>query len=274
MDDNGDSAGERQVSEPHSTVELSRAVRTGGEDDTGTGWPAEPSPKRRPRRHLIASVLSAPRRWALGAVGVLAAIVLIVVLVLVTQALGWLPKVGNPFEKQTTDRSGPVLLLEIRDLSHYVAAEGEFQVVIDVQQDYKYVPDFLKNQRWLFVATGTVEAYVDFAGIGDGAIIESADRKSVSVKLPAPALSRPNIDHSKSYVFAEEKGLWDRLTGIFGGDDPNYQQLLYELADQKIGDAAKQAKLTDRASENTRKMLESLLHSLGYTTTEITFVTP
>jgi hypothetical protein len=198
---------------------------------------------------------------------------LIVALVLGASGIGLLPHLHNPFQSKTTDRSQPVLLKSIQDLSRFVAAEGNFEVVIDLQNDKKYVPDFLLNQRTLFVAAGSVEAYVDFATIGQGAITDSADHKTVEIRLPAPQLGKPNLDHDKSYVFAEQRGLINRVGDLFSGD-PNRLQQLYQLGEQKIGAAAKDAGLTDRAQQNTRKMLDSMLRSLGYTTISVVFAAP
>lgn len=202
-----------------------------------------------------------------------ATVALVVALFLGVQMAGWLPGLHNPFASKTTDRSQPVLLQSIQDLSRFVAAEGNFQVVIDLQNDKKYVPDFLVNDRTLFVAAGSVEAYVDFATIGQGAITESLDHKTVEIKLPAPALNKPNLDHDKSYVFAQQRGLLNRVSDLFS-NDPNRQQELYKLGEQKIADAAKDSGLAERAQENTRKMLDSMLRSLGYSSITVTFAAP
>jgi len=143
-------------------------------------------------------------------------------------------------------------------------------VIIDVQKDKKYIPDVLFNERTLFVAVGTVDAYVDFSQLGEGAItIDQATRK-VTIKLPPPQLEPPTINHDRSYVFSEQRGLANRIGDLFGGD-PNRQQVLYQAGEQKIADAAKASELTKRAQDNTQKMLEQMLRSLGYDTIEITF---
>jgi hypothetical protein len=205
--------------------------------------------------------------WLAGIIG------LAIVLVLGVQVSGLMPSWRNPFAKETTDRSQPPLLLSIQNLSRYVAAEGNFQVVIDLQKDRKYVPDFLLGERTLFVGAGSVECYVDFAKISEGAVVQSADRKSVEIKLPAPQLGKTNLDLDQSYVFAENRGLINRLGEVFGGD-PNRQREAYQLAEERIGTAARDSGLSDRARENTRKMLEGLLRSLGYETVSVTYVTP
>ena len=132
---------------------------------------------------------------------------LVIAVVLGLKSVDLWPDIKNPFATEKTDRSGPVLLKSIQDLSRYVAAEGSFQVLIDLQEDKKYIPDIFFNQRTLFVGAGTVNAYVDFSTLGEGAIKESADHKSVEITLPAPTLEKPNIDHDRSYVYSEERGL-------------------------------------------------------------------
>jgi hypothetical protein len=253
--------------------------------ETGTGWPASSDTVA---MDTLASdpAASDPAADARGPVVVrtgggflrglfflTATVAVVVATVLGMTAVGILPHVKNPFGGRTTDRSQPTLLKSIQDMSRFVAAEGNFQVIVDVQNDQKYVPDFLVNDRTLFVAAGVVEAYVDFGAIGQGAITESADHKTVEIKLPAPQLNKPSINHDKSYVFAQQKGLLNHLGDVFAGD-PNKLQQLYQLGEQKIADAAKSSELQQRAEDNTRKMLEGMLRSLGYTSVTIRYATP
>jgi hypothetical protein len=183
------------------------------------------------------------------------------------------PNIRNPFATETTDKSSPVLLQSIQDLSQYVAAEGNFQVIVDLQENKRYVPDILFNQHTLFVGVGSVDAYVDFAGLTEGAIVISPDGSSVEITLPAPVLEKPSLDPDESRIYAEERGLVNIL-GDLVGNDPNKQAQLYQLAEAKIMEAAEKSQLAQRAETNTRAMLESLLHQLGYERVTITFVKP
>src|SRR5690349_18792170 len=132
---------------------------------------------------------------------------LIVALCLGLRAIHVLPSFDNPFSDKTTDRSQPVLLQSMRDLSRYVAADGTFQVIVDLQEDKENIPDFLLNQRTLFVGSGTVEEYVDFGTLTEGALkVDNAD-KSVRIELPAPQQGQAALDMERSYVVAEERGL-------------------------------------------------------------------
>jgi Protein of unknown function (DUF4230) len=254
----------RQSGEQFRTAELpevAQRVIDRESDDTDRPAPPPDSP------YGFGGRLMRGLFWLVATMG------LVVALVLGAQGLGLIPHFGNPFQPKTTDRTGPVLLKSIQDLSRFVAAEGNFEVIVDVQNNRKYVPDFLLNDRVLFVAAGSVEAYVDFATIGQGAITESADKKTVEIRLPAPALGKPNIDNDRSRVFAQQKGLFNKIGDLFSGD-PNRLQQVYQLAEEKIANAAKDSGLLERAQENTRKMLDSMLRSLGYTTITVVFAAP
>jgi Protein of unknown function (DUF4230) len=195
--------------------------------------------------------------------------VVVVVIVLVAQALHLVPGWFNPFAEQTKDRSGPVVLKSIRDLSRYEAAVGEYQVVVDLEKDAKFLPSAIRGQRTLFVGNGSVNAYVDFSKLASGAVTINKDRTIATVKLPHAQLEPTNLDPKKSYVFATQRGFLDRIGEFFSGN-PNDQQQLYVLATQKIQTAAQQSGLLQRADQNTKHMLENLLKALGFTTVTVT----
>ncbi len=195
---------------------------------------------------------------------------LIVVACLGLRAVHVLPSFDNPFSSKTTDRSQPVLLQSMRDLSRYVAADGSFQVIVDLQDDKNNIPDFLVNRRVLFVGAGTVEEYVDFSQIGDKALTIDDTKKTVTITLPAPQQTTASLDMTKSYVVTEDRGLLNRIGDAFKSDAGKQQQV-YALAQTKITDAAHDSGLDARAKVNTQHMLESLFTRLGYTTVTVTF---
>jgi hypothetical protein len=229
--------------------------------ESDTGWPDERPPQRRSGWGPIRAF------FFLVAVAALIGAVLVGF-----KAIDLLPHFGKPFAERTTDRSQPVLLKSIQDMSRYVAATGNFEVVVDTEKDRAYVPNIIFSERVLFVGAGSVDAYVDFSGLSEDAITVSDDQASVTVRLPAPQLAKPNIDHNRSYVFSEQRGILNRIGDMFSGN-PNEQRDLYMLAEKKIADAAAQTELSKRAQDNTEKMLRGMLTSLGFTEITITWVT-
>ncbi|HET7489408.1 MAG TPA: DUF4230 domain-containing protein [Acidimicrobiales bacterium] len=188
-------------------------------------------------------------------------------------SLHLLPSLHNPFGTHSVDRSQPALLKAVQDLSDYHAASGNFQVVVDVEKDAKFMPSFVRGERTLFVASGTVDAFVDFAGLGSGAVTVSPDGHGVTVALPHARLADPRIDPEASRVVTRQRGVLDRLGGVFT-DTPTGERQLYLLAEKKVGAAAAGGGVRERAEANTRTMLEGMLRSLGYTDVTVTFGDP
>jgi hypothetical protein len=199
--------------------------------------------------------------------GVVAAVV---VLAVVLSAVHLLPQLRNPFAETTTDRSQPVLLQSITQLSRYEAASGSFEVVVDLQRHSSFLPSFIEGSDTLFVAQGSDIAYVDFSQLKSQALRVSADRTAVTVTLPHAQLEPAVLNVRKSYVFAQQQGLANRITNFFSGN-PNSQQQVYELAQQKIQTAAGQSPLVSEAQKNTQAMLEGMLRSLGFQQVTVTF---
>ena len=194
--------------------------------------------------------------WKVGR----AAVVVFAAVVLLLWLISRIPNL-NPFAEETVDRSGPAILQSVRDLSQYHAAVGDFQVVVDLEKDVPWVPDILAGERTLFVAAGSVSAYVDLGGLGEDALSVDEEQRTVEVRLPEGALEKPSLDQKRTYVFDQERGAFNRIESLFSTPD---QQELYVLAEEKIAEAAEQARLTDRAERNTRTMLTGMFDSLGY----------
>ncbi|MFD1540314.1 DUF4230 domain-containing protein [Nonomuraea guangzhouensis] len=203
------------------------------------------------------------RRWRY-----LAGFLVVAVLLVVGGRLAWTWL--NPLGEQTIDRSQPVLLQSIKDLSRFEAATGNFQVVVDLEKDARFLPDAVKGTRTLFVGAGNVDAYVDFSAMGANGVTVNKDRTEATIRLPRAQLEKPNLDNRRSYVFAQQRGLLDRVQG-FLSSSPNDQRELYVLAETKIAEAASSSDLRARADANTKAMLEGMLKSLGFTKVTVKF---
>jgi hypothetical protein len=205
----------------------------------------------------------AGRRWGRRLLMLIGTVGVIVAIVIGLKTIDLWPSWPNPFASETTDRSGPVLLESMRDLGQYVAAEGTFMVPVDIQESNRVLPDFLAGRRTLFMGAGSVDAFVDFSGLENDAIKVSPDGTSVEIMLPPPQLEKPSLDVNRSYVLAQERGLFNRVGDMVGGN-ANDQQQVYQRAEQKIAEAAEQSPLKDQAKTNTQAMLERLLKQLGF----------
>lgn len=204
------------------------------------------------------------RPLVLGAVG--AALVLLLVTLFVDP---W-DLLPNPFSRDRVDRSGPALLERLEDLSEYRAASAQLQVLVDVEDDVRFVPSFVAGERTTFLAFGNVDAVVDFDALGEGDVEVSDDRTSVTVTLPQARIADVEVDPERSYVVNRDRGVLDRLGSVFA-DSPTGERDLYLLSEDKLRAAADESELTERAEANTGRMLEALFRSLGFTDVTITF---
>jgi Protein of unknown function (DUF4230) len=202
--------------------------------------------------------------------GLVTAIVAVIVLVVVLSAVHLLPQLRNPFAETTTVRSQPVILKSITNLSRYEAASGSFEVVVDLTKRTSLIPSFLAGSETLFIGQGTDIAFVDFGQLKSKAITMNANRTAVTVTLPKAQLEPAVLNVSQSYVYAQQQGLFNRIGNFFSGD-PNSQQQVYILAQQKIQTAAQQSPLLTEAQKNTEGMLVGMLTSLGFQHVTVTF---
>ncbi|MFD9500060.1 DUF4230 domain-containing protein [Streptomyces sp. NPDC060035] len=212
----------------------------------------------------------ARRRGCLTAAGLCAAAI---VLLLLGTRLSLLPGLGDIFGEETTDRSGPAVLKSIQDMSAYEAASGNFQVVVDLEKDAKYLPDAVRGTRTLYVGAGTVGAFVDLGKVTENGVVVNEDRTTAELRLPHAVLGKPALDPDRSYAVSKQRGLLDRL-GDFFSDNPGSEQAVNKLAAKHIGEAAKESGLTQRAEKNTTSMLQGLLGSLGFDTVTVRYTDP
>lgn len=202
---------------------------------------------------------------------VLGAVVLLLVVLFAGIRLSVLPGLKDLFGTETEDRSGPVLLESIQDISRYDAASGNFQVVVDLEKDAKFLPDAVRGSRTLYVGAGTVDAYVDLGKLDEDDVRVDDDRTSATLRLPHARLGKPALDPERSYAVSKQRGLFDRLGDLFS-DNPGSEQAVQKLAVRHIGDAAKESGLIARAETNTTEMLEGLLRSLGFKEVRVGYV--
>ncbi|MFH9610870.1 DUF4230 domain-containing protein [Streptomyces sp. NPDC017448] len=221
---------------------------------TSSDGTPEPAPHGGEKRH------ARPSRGWLKALGAGAAVL---ALLFAGSRLSLLPGLDGLFGEETHDRSGPAVLQSIQDMSAYEAASGNFQVVVDLEKDTRFVPDALRGTRTLFVGAGTVDASVDLGRITEDGVVVNEDRTEAEIRLPRAVLGKPSLDPDRSYAVSKQRGLLDRL-GDFFSDNPGSEQAVNKLAARHIAEAAKESGLTARAEKNTAAMLKGLLGSLGF----------
>ncbi|WP_075738156.1 DUF4230 domain-containing protein [Streptomyces acidiscabies] len=202
---------------------------------------------------------------------VLTSVVVVLAVMFAGIRLSLLPGLRDFFGTETQDRTGPALLQSIQDMSRYEGASGNFQVVVDLEKDAKFLPDAIRGTRTLYVGAGTVDAYVDLGKVADKDVTVDKDRTTATLRLPHAQLATPALDPDRSYAVSKQRGLLDRLGDLFSGN-PNSEQAVQKLAVKHIGEAAQQSELTARAETNTTGMLKGLLRSLGFKEVTVSYI--
>lgn len=164
------------------------------------------------------------------------------------------------FQGSQVDRSQPVMLKSIQDIKQFHAAVGNFEVLLDIEDEAGWVPGFIAGRRTLFVGAGTVNAYVDFSGFADGDLNLSPDGKSLTIRLPEAKLDKPNLNHDRSGIYDQDRGIIERIADAI--ETPKQKQF-FVMAETKMAAAAQESELLKQATENTKSMLIGTFGSVG-----------
>jgi len=204
--------------------------------------------------------------------GGLSAATLAVVLFLAVgaaQHFSLLPHVSNPVKEKTVDRTGPVLLKSLSDLSEYHASTGEYEVTVDLEKDVKYVPSAVAGEHVIYDAVGSADGVVDLSDL-DTRSVKVTTGRHVIVTVPHATVGSVQLDLDRSKVVARKRGLANRLTSVFN-DSPTSEKGAQIAGRRKLAAAATESRLRERAERNTRVFLTEMLKSAGATRVTVRF---
>jgi len=181
---------------------------------------------------------------------------------------GWL-NLGNIFSSRTTDRSAPVILHRLKNLSSYHAAAATFSVTVDMEKDVSVLPGFLAGSRVIYSGDGTVDATVGMGALDAKHVTRIPDGTLV-VTLPHARLGHAVLDLEHSHVMNRDRGLLDRIGGVFL-DSPTSEQTVQNAAIQKMDRAARRSNLAAKAEKNTAAMVQHLAATVGAEKVKVRF---
>lgn len=197
---------------------------------------------------------------------------LLIAVLVVAQAMTGFLSFGNPIREETVDRTGPAVLDSLSDLQDYHGATSELQVIVDLEKDTKYVPSFIKGERVLYQAYGSVDGVVSLSALGPDSVSIAADG-TVTVTVPPAKLSKVTLDVERSAVIARDRGLLDRMGSVFS-DNPTSEKALQEAGVAKLADAANETEILATAEQSASDMLTALLTATGATDVVVVFEDP
>lgn len=191
--------------------------------------------------------------------------------------LGW---VTEPlFDDDDPPVAADTTLLSIVKRQDLRAATGEFSVPVYFGTEQnglvkEIVPDAFDGNSGIALYQGSVDALVDLSGLAEDDIDIDPTTKRVTITVPDPVLSRPNIDPSKSTVVSQNRGILTRLGELFSESPMQGKDALDRLALEALTDAAIESNLADTARQSTRELLEALGRELGHSDVTVVFEKP
>jgi hypothetical protein len=165
-------------------------------------------------------------------------------------------------------RSTPSVLVAVRDLARLESASFHMERVIDLTDKQSQLFGLIQTEdAILLVAVADVSAGVDLQQLTTDDVVVSPDKKSAKLTLPAPQVFHAELDNSKTYVHT-------RRTGALATRQENLETRARQEAERTLVDAALQAGLLARASDNARRAVEGVVRALGYEQIEVTVRAP
>jgi len=204
----------------------------------------------------------------LALLGMLGAGLLVGVLASKSCAPPSLPVIPPLSSSITVVHPTPNVLLAVKDLARLESASFHMERVIDLSDKQSHLFGLVQSEdAIMLVAVADVSAGVDLQQLKADDIVVDAAEKRVTLTLPAPEVFHAELDNSKTYVHT-------RHTGALAARKENLETRARQEAEHSLIEAALQAGLLSRASENARRAVEGLVRGLGYSQVEVSVRPP
>lgn len=178
---------------------------------------------------------------------------------------------GSADEK--AGRGRPAIVKSIEDLGELKSATANLQIVVEQEDgtDERW-PTWLRGNRTLFIAAGSVDASVDLRAIKPEDLSVSDDGRTATIVLPKAKLSPARLDPEQSHVYDTDRGLIDRLQDAAGRAPADQQQVYVEATKRLDQAAAADPQLRIRAEQNAVATLTGMLKGLGFENVQVSIV--
>jgi hypothetical protein len=196
-------------------------------------------------------VIAPPLRLVIAAAALVAAVVVVI-------AVRQLTDTG------TALRSGPSVVVAVRDLARLQSVEYHVERVIDLRDRQSLLFGLIRTQdAILFVAVGQVTAGVDLNELGERDVVVDRERGAAVITLPPARVQAVRLDNERSWVYA-------RVTDALARRREDLETRARREAERTLEQAALDAGILQRARTNAEHTVAALVRSLGYTTVTVT----
>ncbi|MEO7330958.1 MAG: DUF4230 domain-containing protein [Minicystis sp.] len=150
------------------------------------------------------------------------------------------------------------VILSIRDLARLETNTFHLERVVDLSDQQTRLFGLVEaKDAILLVAVGDVVAGVDLQKLRDADVTADMEKKSVTVKLPAPEIFSTTLDNAKTRVFL-------RKTDTLAQRHEDLEERARREAAAGMEKAAREGGILDRARGGAEKAVRSLLRSAGF----------
>lgn len=164
----------------------------------------------------------------------------------------------------TAVRSGPSVVIAVRDLARLESVQYHVERVIDVRDRQSRLFGLLRSQdAILFVAVGEVSAGVDLGELAEKDVVVDRAKGTAAITLPPARVLSVRLDNERSWVYS-------RSTDVLAQRREDLETRARQEAERTLEGAALDAGILQRARENAERTVASLVRSLGYTTVTVT----
>jgi hypothetical protein len=150
--------------------------------------------------------------------------------------------------------SGDAVVQEIREISRLETTTYTIERVIEAKQSDPTWPDWLRGDRLLLIANGTVIAGVDLGQLQQSDVVVAPDGQSVRVTLPPVQIFNRN-----SILNNEKTRVYDRQTGILAAPNQNLETQARQGAEGQLLQAACDEGIMQRATDDSREAVTKML---------------
>lgn len=161
--------------------------------------------------------------------------------------------------------SGDAIVQQIRQISRLETTTYTIERVIEARQSDPVWPDWLRGDRLLLIANGTVVAGVDMEQLQPSDVTVSPDGKSVTITLPPAQVFNPEsiLNNAKTRVY-------DRQQGILAPTNETLETDARRAAASQLLAAACEEGIMERATEDARETVTQMLSLFELEATVVT----
>ena len=171
----------------------------------------------------------------------------------------------DPPATTTVVRPTPQVVVAVRDLARLESAEFHMERVIDLEdRQTRFFGLVEADDAILLIASGDVTAGVDLTRMQDGDVVVDPDARIARITLPEPEILRTSLDNERTYVH-------HRSTDALAERSETLETRARQEAERTLHDAALEAGILDRARDNARRTVTTLVTSLGYDDVQVRF---